>query len=213
MAAHALARTVLAMDDTEMMAEFIERLRTALGVDRAPKRVRRTLRGVDVVLENTRADIADEDVFARMDEVLAMIERYAPAKLRRLRHDIAGIDVKRFACRGAFFGETRRVLTELTFIVNRDFTIAEIASSLLHEGVHARVAAAGVFRTPLSLAKEERLCRAAELWWGQTVPDGAKVIERARASLELGDRDVAPAVDWREAAQRVAEVDRRARGV
>jgi hypothetical protein len=61
------------------------------------------------------------------------------------------------------------------------------------------------------LAKEERLCRATELWWGETVPNGEKVIERARASLELGDRDVAPAVDWREAARRVAEVDRAAR--
>jgi hypothetical protein len=191
---------------------FFNRIRTALGVPVPPPRVRRTVRGVEVLLENTRPDIDDEDVFARMDEVLALIERYAPARLRRLKQDIAGIDVKRFACRGAFFGETRRVLTELTFVVNRDFSIAEIASSLLHEGVHARVAAAGVFRTPLSLAKEERLCRATELWWGETVPDGAKVIERARASLELGDRDVAPAIDWREAAERVAEVDRRARG-
>ena len=193
-----------------MTEGFFDRMRMALGVPVPPRRVRRTVRGIDVMLENTRPDIADEDVFARMDEVLAMIERSAPARLRRLRHDIAGIDVKRFACRGAFFGETRRVLTELTFVVNRDFSIAEIASSLLHEGVHARVAAAGVFRTPLSLAKEERLCRATELWWGETVPDGAKVIERARASLELGDRDVAPAVDWREAAERVAEADRRA---
>jgi hypothetical protein len=195
-----------------MTPGFFERAREALGLHAEPPRVRRMVRGIDVALENSRPDIADEDVFARMDEVLAMIERYAPARLRRLRHDIAGIDVKRFACRGAFFGETRRVLTELTFIVNRDFSIAEIASSLLHEGVHARVAAAGVFRTQLSLAKEERLCRATELWWGETVPDGAKVIERARASLELGDRDVAPAVDWREAARRVEEVDRRARG-
>ncbi|MEP7086633.1 MAG: hypothetical protein ABI884_04810 [Gemmatimonadota bacterium] len=192
---------------------LFDRLRVALGVSTAPAHVRRTVRGIDVVLENTRPDIADDDVFARMDEVLGMIERYAPAKLRRLRRDIAGIDVKRFACRGAFFGETRRVLTELTFIVNRDFSIAEIASSLLHEGVHARVAAAGVFRTQLSLAKEERLCRATELWWGQTVPGGGKVVERALATLELADRDVAPAVDWREAAARVAEVDRRARGV
>ncbi|MBA2685140.1 MAG: hypothetical protein H0U66_11690 [Gemmatimonadaceae bacterium] len=192
---------------------LFDRLRAALGVSTAPSRVRRTVRGIDVVLDNTRPDIADDDVFARMDEVLGMIERYAPAKLRRLRRDIAGIDVKRFACRGAFFGETRRVLTELTFIVNRDFGIAEIASSLLHEGVHARVAAAGVFRTQLSLAKEERLCRATELWWGQTVPRGEKVVERALATLELADRDVAPAVDWREAAERVAEVDRRARGV
>ena len=163
------------------------------------------------MLENTRPDISDEDVFARMDEVLALIERYAPANLRRLRRDIAGIDVKRFACRGAFFGETRRILTELTFIVNRDFTLAEITSSLLHEGVHARVHAAGVFRTPASLAKEERVCRATELWWGRTVPGGERVVERALATLSLEDQEVAPVVDWAEAARRVSEVDRQAR--
>ena len=195
-----------------MSPGFVERLKTALGVPAEPRRVHRTINGIDVMLENTRPDISDEDVFARLTEVLALIERYAPAKLRRLRQDIAGIDVKRFACRGAFFGETRRVLTELTFVVNRDFTIAEIASSLLHEGVHARVHAAGVFRTPASLAKEERLCRATELWWGHTVPNGERVVERANALLTMSDDEVAPIVDWRVAAQRVAEVDRRARG-
>lgn len=169
------------------------------------------VRGIEVMLENTRPDISEEDVFARMDEVLALIERYAPASLRRLRKDIAGIDVKRFACRGAFFGETRRILTELTFIVNRDFTLAEIASSLLHEGMHARVHAAGVFRTPASLAKEERLCRATELWWGRAVPGGERVVERALATLSLDDQDVAPIVDWAEAARRVSDVDRKAR--
>jgi hypothetical protein len=194
-----------------MTPGFGERLRSALGIPQPPRRVRRVVRGIEVMLENTRPDISDEDVFARMDEVLALIERYAPASLRRLRRDIAGIDVKRFACRGAFFGETRRILTELTFIVNRDFTLAEIASSLLHEGVHARVHAAGVFRTPASLAKEERLCRATELWWGRTVPGGERVVERALATLAMQDQDVAPIVDWAEAARRVSEVDRQAR--
>ena len=194
-----------------MTPGFGERLRSALGIPQQPLRVRRTVRGIEVMLENTRPDISDEDVFARMDGVLALIERYAPASLRRLRRDIAGIDVKRFACRGAFFGETRRVLTELTFIVNRDFTLAEIASSLLHEGVHARVHAAGVFRTPASLAKEERLCRATELWWGRTVPGGERVVERALATLSLEDQEVAPIVDWAEAARRVSDVDRQAR--
>ena len=195
-----------------MSSDFVGRLRAALGIPEEPRRVHRVVNGIDVMLENSRPDISDEDVFARLGEVLTMIERYAPAKLRRLSKDIAGIDVKRFACRGAFFGETRRVLCELTFVVNRDFSIAEVASSLLHEGVHARVHAAGVFRTPAALAKEERVCRATELWWGRAVPNGEKVIERALASLRLGDRDVAPAVDWREAAERVAEVDRAARG-
>ncbi|HEY8793701.1 MAG TPA: hypothetical protein VIM15_02065 [Gemmatimonadaceae bacterium] len=194
-----------------MTPGFGERLRSALGIPQQPRRVRRVVRGIEVMLENTRPDISDEDVFARMEEVLALIERYAPASLRRLRKDIAGIDVKRFACRGAFFGETRRILTELTFIVNRDFTLAEIASSLLHEGVHARVHAAGVFRTPASLAKEERLCRATELWWGRTVPGGERVVERALATLSLEDQEVAPIVDWAEAARRVSEVDRQSR--
>src|SRR6476646_8486897 len=194
-----------------MTPGFGERLRSALGIPEEPRRVRRTVRGIDVVLENTRPDISDDDVFARLDAVLALIERYAPAKLRRLRKDIAGIDIKRFACRGAFFSETRRILTELTFIVNRDFTLAEIASSILHEGVHARVHAAGVFRTPASLAKEERLCRATELWWGRTVPGGERVVERALGTLALEDQDVAPIVDWAEAARRVSDVDRQAR--
>jgi hypothetical protein len=195
-----------------MTPGFGERLRSALGIPEEPRRVRRTVRGIDVMLENTRPEISDDDVFARLDAVLALIERYAPAKLRRMTKDIAGIDIKRFACRGAFFGDTRRILCELTFVVNRDFSLAEIASSILHEGVHARVHAADVFRTPASLAKEERLCRATELWWGHTVPNGDKVIERASALLTMSDDEVAPIVDWRVAEQRVAEADRRARG-
>jgi hypothetical protein len=132
--------------------------------------------------------------------------------MRRLRRDLAGIEVRRFACRAAFFPESRRALLELTFMVNPAFSIAEIASSLLHEGVHARVYAMGVVRTPTALAKEERLCRRTELWWGQTVPGGQPVVERALASLALPDEAVAPDIDWAEAARRVGEADRAARG-
>jgi DNA-binding transcriptional regulator YdaS (Cro superfamily) len=39
---------------------------------------------------------------------------------------------------------------------------------------------------------------------------GAPVIERARASLELSDEDVAPAIDWAEAQRRQDAVDRAA---
>jgi hypothetical protein len=140
------------------------------------------------------------------------VESYAPSRMRRLRRDLAGIEVRRFACRAAFFPESRRALLELTFMVNPAFSIAEIASSLLHEGVHARVYAMGVVRTPTALAKEERLCRRTELWWGQTVPGGQPVVERALASLALPDEAVAPDIDWAEAARRVGEADRAARG-
>jgi len=194
-----------------MFSRFVEEIRAALGTKAAPGPVHRTVNGIDVVLTNTRPEIADEDVFRRMGEVLALVERYAPARMRRLRRDLAGIEVRRFACRAAFFPESRRALLELTFMVNPSFGIAEIASSLLHEGVHARVHSMGVLRTPDALAKEERLCRRTELWWGHTVPDGAPVVERALASLALPDQAVAPNIDWAEAARRVSQADRAAR--
>ena len=194
-----------------MLSRLLEEIRSALGAKSAPSVVHRVVNGIDVALTNTRPEIADEDVFRRMGEVLAMIERYAPARIRRLRHDLAGIEVRRFACRAAFFPESGCAMLELTFMVNRAFGIAEIASSLLHEGVHARVHVMGVVRTPDALAKEERLCRRTELWWGQTVPGGEHVVERALASLALPDQAVAPDIDWVEAARRVSQADRASR--
>jgi hypothetical protein len=67
-------------------------------------------------------------------------------------------------------------------------------------------------RAPDQPAREERLCRRAELEFGLAVPDGSVVVARARESLTLADQAVAPAVDWAEAARRVAEADVRARG-
>ncbi len=170
------------------------------------------LRGVPVRLTNTRPDIDDEAVLERLDESLALIAQYAPHRFWHLQRDIRGIKVERFATRGAYFPAERAVLTELTFLARRDITAAPVASSILHEGVHARVHA---FRTRVlsgetgDMAREERLCRRAELAFGLSLPRelGEPVVERALASLALDDAGVAPAVDWGEAARRVREVD------
>jgi DNA-binding transcriptional regulator YdaS (Cro superfamily) len=63
------------------------------------------------------------------------------------------------------------------------------------------------------MAHEERICRKAELYFGLSLPRelGAPVIERALASLELGDSDVAPAIDWEEAQRRQDAIDASAR--
>jgi hypothetical protein len=172
---------------------------------------RHTVRGVAVDVENTRPDVATADVLARLDEALALIERHQPWRLAHLRRDVRRIRVARFACRGAYFPDDRTVLTELTFLARRDITAAPVASSILHEGVHARVHAMGVQRRDeRDLAREERLCRRAELAFGCALPAelGAPVVERALATLEMDDRDVAPVVDWGVAAARVEAVDR-----
>jgi len=171
----------------------------------------RIIRGVPVTVQNTRPDIETSRVFERLDGALGAIERYQPHRLRRFRRDVSGIIVKRFACRAAFFGDSRQCLIELTFAGEGKFSDAQVAASIVHEGVHARLLAMGVSGYPGCEAREERLCRKAELELGLAVPDGEAVIERALASLELGDVEVAPNVDWRVAEQRVADADAAAR--
>jgi hypothetical protein len=176
----------------------------------------RVIRGVRVEVDNTRPDIETEQVFGRANAVLALVERYQPWRLAHMRRDLAMIVVKRFACRGAYFPDIRACLLELTFMVNPGFSDAQVAATLVHEGMHARLdrfcAYFGVPAFPHERARHERICRRAELEWGLAVPDGDAVVQRALESLALEDEEVAPVVDWGEAARRVAAVDREAQG-
>jgi len=169
------------------------------------------IRGFEVVVENSRPDIATPDVLARLDEALALIERTQPWRLAHLRHDLARFWIVRYPCRGAFFPETRTCMTELTFLARRDITAAPVAASIIHEGMHARVHAKGLGGS--DLPHEERICRRAELDFGLALPPelGAPVVERARASLELDDEGVAPTIDWSVAMARQEAIDRAAR--
>ena len=170
-----------------------------------------SLRGVQVVVENSRPDIATNDVLDRLDESLALIEQYQPWRLKHLRRDLRQILVTRFPCRGAYIPAERTCVTELTFLARRDITAATVASSIVHEGIHARVHRMGVHPEGRDRAKEERLCRRAELEFGQALPRelGLPVVERALGTLALADEEVAPSIDWGEATALQEEIDRR----
>lgn len=173
------------------------------------------VRGIPVELRNSRADITDEAVLTRLGDALDLVAQYAPHRFRHLQRDVRAIRIERFPTRGAYLPDERVVLTELTFLARRDITAAPVASSILHEGVHARVHAfrrqvGGGGADAADMAREERLCRRVELAFGRALPPelGGPVVERAEASLALADRDVAPVVDWRLARARQEQVDR-----
>jgi len=199
------------------MREFLQHIAGLfLGSDESARSSERiTMHGIPVALENSRPDIASSDVLERLKEALDLIATHQPWRLRHLQRDINAIRVVRFACRGAFVPDERVIITELTFLARRDITAAPVASSIIHEGVHARCHAFGVLRQGhADLAREERLCRRAELAFGESLPAelGAPVVERALASLALEDLEVAPVIDWQEAQRRQDEVDRAAGG-
>lgn len=172
---------------------------------------RHHIRGFPVAVTNTRSDIATTQVLQRLAEALDLIAAYAPRRFRRMQRDLAGLVVRRFPCRGAYFPQERECLVELTFTVNPRHTLAEIASSMVHEATHARIARVCGSLPQEQRAHEERLCREAELEFGLALPDGGGVVERARWALALSDQDVAPAVDWAEGARRVAARDAESR--
>lgn len=172
--------------------------------DDAPERF--MVRGFDVVVANGRPDISTSDVIARLEASLALLEQYAAPRVAHLRRDIKRIRVERYACRGAFLPAERAVLTELTFLARRDIGPEVVAASILHEGVHARIAAftGASYQDP---PREERICRRAELRFGRSLPPtmGAAVIERAEMSLAMADDEVAPMPDAEEMRRLVAD--------
>jgi hypothetical protein len=196
------------------MVGFFEHLRAKVEERVRGARVRRvTLRGIPVLVENSRDDIQTSDVLERLAEALALIERYQPWRFAHLRRDLAMILVTRYPCRGAYIPAQRTCITELTFLARRDISAAPVASSIVHEGMHARVHRMGVNDASRTPAREERLCRKAELAFGRALPPalGAPVVERALQSLDLEDADVAPAIDWSEAMRRQQAIDDEAR--
>jgi len=186
---------------------MFSRLKTILRRAGADLPEDRIVRGLPVTLINTRPDIDSEDVFARLDAALELIERHQPSHFRRMRRDFSRIQVRRFPCRGAYFPDTRICLVELTFVVNREFTPTQVAATILHEAMHARLDNAGVKYDPAGAAKHERFCRRAEVEFGMLAPDGAPVVERALASLASADDEVAPVIDWELAGRRVDAAD------
>ena len=196
-----------------MLADFFRRMREMLArASEDRMTVRRTVRGLPAVVVNTRPDIDTEHVLARLDEALGLIEHYQPWHFRRFRRDFSEIWVRRYPCRGAYFSEQHACLVELTFTVNPQFSAAQVASTILHEAMHARLDRRCIPHTSENAARHERFCRRAEIEFGQMVPGGEPIVARALASLNSSDEEVAPTIDWTIAAQRVADVDRAALG-
>jgi hypothetical protein len=193
-----------------MLERFIRWLGESSGSGGAVTRA--TVLGIPVIVENTRPDIDSAEVLARIERCLTLIQRHVPHHFRHMARDFSYIISKRFACRGAYFHQERACLIELTFCVNPDFSDAEVAATVLHEAMHARLDNLGFPLEMEDRARQERFCRRAELEFGMLVPGGERVIERARQTIVLADDEVAPEIDPELAAARIAAVDRAALG-
>jgi ankyrin repeat protein len=161
---------------------------------------------------NTRADIATSAVLERFAEALDLIARYQPARWAHLERDVRRFIIRREAHRGHYQPREKAILTELTFLARRDINAAVVASSILHEGVHARIYAFAPKTAGTQPGREERICREAELRFGEALPAalGEPVLARAKESLSMDDDDLWVPHDPAALAAAIANADREA---
>src|SRR3954465_4872598 len=102
-----------------MFKQWLERaLASVAGTEQEPRAESRVIDGIRVDVINTREDIDTERVFRRAEAVIGRVNQYQPWRLAHIRRDVAGIVVQRYACRAAYFGDSKAIMLELTFMAN-----------------------------------------------------------------------------------------------
>jgi hypothetical protein len=164
------------------------------------------LHGIRVMITNNRAHATTSQLFTAVERSLTLIAQHRPRALRRMQKDVSLIWIDRFAvCRAIYYPTTRTIRMDSSFVAT--FPSVAVASSLVHEGTHARIRS--VVRSwprENASAKEERICRLEELRFGRALPEGGEVVQRAAASIQQPPSGIAPKVDWQHANARAARI-------
>lgn len=154
---------------------------------------RRDVHGIEVWILNDGQFASTTALFETMETALGLVARHTPWRLRAMRRDFTRVFLLRMDGVRALLDGERACRLDTYFVAT--FAAEQVASSIVHEGVHARLRRGGRVMPRDLIAWEERLCRKAELAFGLRLPDGeaaAAVVQRARAALSLSDHDVAP---------------------
>lgn len=151
---------------------------------------RRWMHGIDVWVMNDHLHASTEAMFGTVAAALDLVATVRPWRIGAMRRDFSRIFVRQNTGVRALFDLERSCVLDTYFVAR--FAPAQVASSIVHESVHARLRRGGRGMPADLIAWVERLCRKAELGFGLRVPDGDAVVERARSALALSDADVAP---------------------
>ena len=151
---------------------------------------RRRIHGLDVWIVNDGEFATTEELFRRIEAALQLVADHTPWRLRAMRRDFARILLVRQDGVRAMFDLMRNCSLDTYFVAT--FAPEQVASSIVHEGVHARLRRGGRQVPRDLIAWEERLCRKAEVAFGRRIPGGEAVVLRARAALAGSDAEIAP---------------------
>jgi len=153
----------------------IELTLTHLAVRLAPSRL---MHGFLVACSSVGVEC--ETFFAKCGTALQLIRTHDPHRFRRISHDVRVIALSN---RGSSYYEPRlrAVLIDVDVLKREP---EYIATTLVHEGIHARLYWSGVRNYRRIPERHERLCIAQEIQFASRLPHCERLVEELRASLD-----------------------------
>lgn len=125
-----------------------------------------------------------EPLLRRVEEALALIRQHDARRYACLRRDLSRIWVRLLpGDRANFLAAARACQLDVRFVDDETVSIAELATTIVHEAAHARIDRCVPYREDLR-ARIEAACRREELAFARRLPQAGEVLEEARSWLE-----------------------------
>lgn len=143
---------------------------------------RRHILGVPVAFSGS--DDEANEAFGRIGGAFELLRKYGTRTLTDLRRNTDGIFVWATAgALGEWHREARLVVLEETHVLEPTTSCQDIASTLVHEGTHARLDRLGFEYAPELRERIEKLCFRRELAFARRLPDAGNLILQAEDQL------------------------------
>lgn len=122
----------------------------------------------------------------KIEAALCLIHAHDPRRFQRIRQNIDGVFVYwGTGDIGRFHQSVRLVTLRHDYVLSPSTSIAEVASTLVHEGTHARLCSMGFDYSPNRRARIEAICHRSEIAFARRLPDPEHLIEAAESRLKL----------------------------
>ncbi|HET7024692.1 MAG TPA: hypothetical protein VFI39_05765 [Gemmatimonadales bacterium] len=122
--------------------------------------------------------------FATVMAALQLLHDVDPRRFNRMKRDIRGIWLIGIAGLGEYDTKRRVCKIDPDYIMSLDRSAESIASTIVHEAMHARLAGCGFEYTIERRHRIEQICTQAQIAFASRLPDGSAIVAQARQVLD-----------------------------
>ncbi|RWM07936.1 MAG: hypothetical protein EOR72_29225 [Mesorhizobium sp.] len=128
--------------------------------------------------------IGDRQEIDRVVHALSLIRRHDPIRYRRLLRDLSRIWILVIPYRGQFQESTWTCQLDQRFVLDEKTPLELIASVIVHEATHARLARVGIDYREELRHRIEQVCIRRQMAFTEMLPEATEAFDEAKSMLE-----------------------------